>query len=266
MSSPSPEKIAANIANAQLSTGPRTEAGQAASAKNALKSGLFATKDFIRPGEESAYDELTETLNCDLIPVGQLELNLADEIRRAMWRLRRCADVESALVDTCAQLDAVGAEPAADRPIPDPMQNEATARLQSSVDRARAQCHRLLHRCTSELRKLQTERHMRHETSDAGDDLSWLGVVADFRAIRKAIDEGATHDERIFEREKRLNATLAKARLDFMLADPVLPPALSPAPVAKQTQPSRNSRCACGSGQKYKRCCGRHAAPMPQAA
>ena len=31
-------------------------------------------------------------------------------------------------------------------------------KIQNSVDRARSQAHRLLHKCTAELRRLQTER------------------------------------------------------------------------------------------------------------
>ncbi len=123
--------------------------GLATSSKNATKTGLYAANDFIRPGEEAEYDALTARLNLELSPVTLLEENLTDEIRRAMWKLRRCAQVEGTFA---AQL-ATDSEP-----IPDPMQNEAAAKLQNSVDRARAQSHRLLHRCTTELRRLQTDR------------------------------------------------------------------------------------------------------------
>jgi hypothetical protein len=142
-------QIAANIANAQASTGPRSEAGRATSSRNSTKHGLFATNDYIRPDEEPFYAELNEKLRQDLAPASTLEHNLVDEIRRAMWRLRRCGQVEEGFLGTT--------------PIEDPMQNNTTAPLQNSVDRARAHSHRLLHKCTAELRKLQTERQFRND-------------------------------------------------------------------------------------------------------
>jgi hypothetical protein len=146
---------AANTANAQHSTGPRSEAGKAASAKNSVVFGLFSG-DFVRPGEEHAYSALAAALNLDLAPVGPLEEILAEQIQRAAWRLRRCGEVESHLVlflndGTNFILDPMETS--------DPSAN----RIQRSVDRSRSQAHRLLHKSTAELRKLQTERRSRPE-------------------------------------------------------------------------------------------------------
>src|SRR5579872_7203400 len=107
--------------------GPRTDAGKAASSQNAIAHGLFSTRDFIRPNELDEYDALVESLQINLVPTGPLEQNLVDEIRHAMWRLRRCSQLEEAL-----------ASPAQDDNQPDPMQHESTAALQLSVDRARS--------------------------------------------------------------------------------------------------------------------------------
>jgi hypothetical protein len=172
-------QIEANRINAESSTGPNTEAGKATSSQNAVAHGLFTIHDFIRPGEEGLHDELIETVYGQFAPVGLLECRLVDEIVRAMWRLRRCGQVEESFVNVLATESG---------PIPDPIQNEATARLQNSVDRARAQAHRLLNRCTKELRCLQTERHYRNEVLEAGTDITDLGVC-DFRVIHKAGSE-----------------------------------------------------------------------------
>jgi hypothetical protein len=59
----------------------------------------------------------------------------------------------------------------------DPLADESASRLQTSVDRARAQSHRLLHKCTAELRKLQTLRTYRDESFEAGTDISDHGVT-----------------------------------------------------------------------------------------
>ena len=144
-------QIAANQRNAQASTGPRTEEGKATSALNGITLGLFTRRDFIRPKEESDYAQLQADLERELAPVGTLENTLVEEIRRATWRLRRCGQVEASLL---LRLN--------DNPtyINDPMEafDRSAHKVQNSVDRARSQAHRLLHKSTAELRKLQTER------------------------------------------------------------------------------------------------------------
>ena len=79
-------QIAANIENAQSSTGPRTEAGKQKSSKNAVTLGLFSG-DFIRPGEEQTYAAFHAGLIRQLAPANLLEDILVDEIQRACWRL-----------------------------------------------------------------------------------------------------------------------------------------------------------------------------------
>ncbi len=145
-----------------LSTGPRTEAGKAISSRNATKFGLFSG-DFIRENEASGYHARREALLGELAPVGILETTLADEIHRAMWRLRRCGQVEA---EIALPADPASLEPGED-PSPDPMYLHGSGidAIQKSVDRARAQAHRLLHKCTAELRRLQTERRLAQAAS-----------------------------------------------------------------------------------------------------
>jgi hypothetical protein len=180
-----------------------------------------------------------------------------------MWRLTRCGEVEAGFLAALS----TGSEP-----IPDPMQNDSTAKLQNSVDRARAQSHRLLHRCTSELRRLQTERCFRDEIFTGEMDTSGLGL-ADYRAITKSM---ADDNRGQMLRRKLKDLHSFKSVLEMSL--PETPPASSESsldsmeappqtPPAKQTQSTgshggeiaRNAPCTCNSGQKYKRCCGRNA-------
>jgi hypothetical protein len=162
---------------------------------------LFGFHDFIRPGEQSLYAELDESVRHDLAPVGFLEHNLVDEIRRAMWRLRRCGLVEESLAAENSS---------------DPMQHEANAKIQLTVDRARSQAHRLLHKCTAELRKLQTDRRYRSESFEAATDLSDSGL-ADWRGIRKGLDAKFRAD---YHREK----FTGMAEIDAFLSTPIRPP------------------------------------------
>jgi hypothetical protein len=224
--------------------GPRTPEGRAISSRNATTFGLYATRDFVRSNEESDYRDLGEQLRTELAPVGLLENNLVDEIRRAMWRLGRCGEVEQSFV-------ADHADPIS---IPDPMRHETQAKLQLSVDRARALYQRLLHKCTAELRKLQTERQLRNESFEAGTDLSHFGLC-DWASIDKALDRQFLSD---YQRKK----LQGMAEIDAILSTPVRPPA-QPGSFCKTP---RNAQCPCGSGQKHKRCCGRNAPPMQKAA
>ena len=170
-----PAQISANIANAKLSSGPRTDTGKATSAKNGITLGLFTSGDFVRPSEREAYASLQAQLNLELAPVGVLETTLVEEIRRATWKLRRCGEVEANLA------------PSVDETTPDPLASDdaRAEKIQRSVDRARAQAHRLLHKCTAELRRLQTDRHYAQELFFEGADTSDIGI-ADWRAITKA--------------------------------------------------------------------------------
>jgi len=244
-------QIIANTANAQSSTGARTPEGKATSSKNAITYGLFATHDFIRPGEEALYAELAESLRAHLVPSGPLEHNLVDEIRRAMWRLRRCGQIEEGF-----------ATPEATRDIPDPMQNDSTAKLQISVDRARSLSHRLLHKCTAELGKLQTERQFRHEFFDTGTDIAYLGIC-DVRSIRKGLDQQVAAQ---YRRQKLIETTELSALLNAPIPQPAAPAIPNSGSFCKNdsapSQTSRNGQCPCGSGLKHKRCCGRQSPAM----
>jgi hypothetical protein len=225
--------------------GPRTPEGRAISSRNATTFGLYAARDFVRPGEESNYRDLGEQLRRDLAPVGLLEDNLVDEIRRAMWRLGRCGEVEQSFVTDHAE---------SGHAIPDPMRHETQAKLQLSVDRARALYQRLLHKCTAELRKLQTERQLRNESFDAGTDLSQFGLC-DWAAISKDLNRQITSGYHTDHLQTR-------AQVDAIFAPPVNLPA-QPGSFCKTP---RNAQCPCGSGQKYKRCCGRNSPPLLKAA
>src|SRR5271165_4544067 len=80
-------RTAANRNNSQKSTGPRTDAGRAASSKNAIKHGLFAadlTKYFRNEEESQRYQRFVDGIVKDLDPVGDFETVLA----------RRAADIQ----------------------------------------------------------------------------------------------------------------------------------------------------------------------------
>src|SRR6185312_13306245 len=92
-----PKQITANKINAKRSTGPRTPAGKARASRNATKFGLFSGT-FTHPGEEKEYAALRATLRDAFCPQTANEQTALDQICGAVWRLRRCNQLEAAII------------------------------------------------------------------------------------------------------------------------------------------------------------------------
>ena len=95
---PTQKQLIANRANAQRSTGPRTEAGKAASRGNALKHGLTAAQVVIHGEDPTAYDAFRAQLIEEIAPIGSLEATLAHDLVATLWRLRRVPFLENAML------------------------------------------------------------------------------------------------------------------------------------------------------------------------
>ena len=92
------KQIEANRRNARKSTGPKTEAGKAASSVNAISHGLTAAGDVLLQDESAdAFEELQRDMLADLAPQGALQGMLARRIVQLLWRLDRAARLEAEL-------------------------------------------------------------------------------------------------------------------------------------------------------------------------
>lgn len=98
-------RLEANQANAQLSTGPRTETGKAASSKNAVKTALTG-RTVLLPGDDgeryaarlAEYDKIYQ-------PVGIRETEVVQALCDAWWRLERIPGlIEALYVKGCNEL------------------------------------------------------------------------------------------------------------------------------------------------------------------
>ena len=90
-------QTAANLANAQASTGPRTEEGKQRSSQNSLKHGLTASTVLI-PGEDPAeYRAFKQELLDCWRPFDAGETVMVDELIDIQWRLKRCVRIEAAI-------------------------------------------------------------------------------------------------------------------------------------------------------------------------
>ena len=88
-------KRAANARNARRSTGPRTTAGKARSARNAITHGLLS-REALLPGEDhKKFEALTEGLRKCFPPKDMYDEILVDIMTREVWKMRRLGRVEA---------------------------------------------------------------------------------------------------------------------------------------------------------------------------
>jgi len=102
-------QIATNRLNAQKSTGPRTAAGKAAVAQNAVKHGLRA-QAVVLPGEEpDQYGRYHQEMLDQLHPEDLQETDLAERIVGLTWRLRRAGRYHDAVFEALYEQQAAAA-------------------------------------------------------------------------------------------------------------------------------------------------------------
>lgn len=90
-------RLAANKANAQLSTGPTTTNGKAISSLNAVKTGLTGRTILLSAEEAAAYEQHVREYIKGLSPLGHRESDLIQSIADCSWRLQRIPTLEAAI-------------------------------------------------------------------------------------------------------------------------------------------------------------------------
>jgi hypothetical protein len=89
------EQSEINRANAQHSTGPRTEAGKQKSALNALRHGLTGQIVVMPTDDLEAYRRHLDSFTTEYKPEGATEQQLTQSLADTSWRLNRVAALES---------------------------------------------------------------------------------------------------------------------------------------------------------------------------
>jgi hypothetical protein len=142
----SPAQIVANRANAQSSTGPRSEASKTRVGQNATRHGLTARHLVIRDDEREEFEAFQQSLFTELDPQGAVEIITFRELLHAAWNLERFRRLE---VELSGSGDAAAF---------------SEDRNSAALDRlARYQCRsqRAYYSALRELRTLQTTRALR---------------------------------------------------------------------------------------------------------
>ena len=94
-----PKQTAANKANAKKSTGPKTEAGKAVVAGNAISHGILSSRLFLDDESPDDFQALQDDLRQALRPMGALELALVEKVAVALWKQKRLVAAETATIE-----------------------------------------------------------------------------------------------------------------------------------------------------------------------
>jgi hypothetical protein len=127
-----PSQIGANRANAQHSTGPKTETGKAASCLNNFRHGLSGLFSILPSEDQSRYDALVEGLRDEYHPSTPTEAILVEKMAQHLWLTQR-------------------AQRLAGESIEDEKSSLLFLRYQTTNDRA-------FHKCLDQLLKLRAEK------------------------------------------------------------------------------------------------------------
>ena len=90
-------RLAANRANALLSTGPRSEEGRRTSSLNAVKTGLTGITVLLPTDADAEYQRHIAAYEEEFQPVGLEESELVQSLADIAWRLRRIPALEMAI-------------------------------------------------------------------------------------------------------------------------------------------------------------------------
>ena len=142
-----PHRIEINRANAQLSTGPKTETGKKKSSLHALRHGLTG-QIVVMPTEDlQAYQSHLASFTDEYTPKGATEAHLVQALADTSWRLNRVAALETNLLTlTASPVDLISTLEA---------QSRALANLSLHSQRLSRQFEKTL----AQLRELQKPRH-----------------------------------------------------------------------------------------------------------
>ncbi len=149
-------QIAANQANAKLSTGPRTLEGKASVSQNAVKHGFCSTHITVSDEDRGTFEEFREQYRAELRPAGVLENELLEQIVHAAWNLRRIRLAERTLLDSNHwDLDHI-----------------------TKYTRYRRAMQRDFNRALTEIKALQAERALRAEAAKPSQSAAAMAASA----------------------------------------------------------------------------------------
>jgi hypothetical protein len=165
-------QLEANFANAQKSSGPKTEKGKHRTRFNAYRHGLTGQICLLTAEEQQAFDQHCAGIRESLEPVGALETELAQSIAEDHWRIKRARAIETGIF-AAGVLGQLGHPYGGIRE--DPAQvpiDEALSKAQTWIAKSEnfhllalyeQRIHRAIEKNMVELRTLRAERKAVHQ-------------------------------------------------------------------------------------------------------
>jgi len=167
------KQIAANRANAQKSTGPRTEEGKSKTRMNALRDGFTGQVITLSAEDLPIFENFKSDMIEDLAPKTTMELSLANAIAWDTWRLNHLRAVEMNMYaigsndqDTVIDADDVRIHTAMSAAMTFAKESNKFALMSVYEQRM----NRSLHKNLTTLRDLQAERK-RHYKQDRAEEV-----------------------------------------------------------------------------------------------
>jgi hypothetical protein len=215
-------QIESNRANAARSTGPRTEAGKAASSRNAIKHGLAGGVLFIEGEDPAVFQLLLDDLIAEHAPATTDESMIIENLARQFWFRRRAARLEAAALDA------------------DDLSRFAL------MMRYRITAERAFSKALEDLRKAHQSRPIGF-VSKSTPPQPEIGFVSRRRPSRPANSSHMNANLPSRAREQAVDTNPSSS-------NPPQPP-IGFVSQRRYQKIGRNELCPCGSGKKYKRCC-----------
>lgn len=165
----SERRLAANRANAQLSTGPQTTEGKAKSSLNAVKTGLTGRTVLLPSEDVATYEAHIERFEKKFHPVGERETELVQSLADTQWRLNRIPGLELGLFALgrmrYAELFAEVENPQVRAALLDAHIFTVDGKHFSNLHRQEARLRRQYVQDLKELQALQAQRQAEEETN-----------------------------------------------------------------------------------------------------
>lgn len=207
-------KLAANRANAQHSTGPRTPEGKQQVSGNARKHGFRGTRFFCPDELRTLLDEIDAAYRASIQPQGLLEEDAFLQLRNHRFNMERAQILMAELAERSGASQV------------DPLADPALSRQYLLYHRYFLQAQSAFHRYLNLLRQLQTERALRERQPQAASGLPAL-------ARQSPLHKLARQQERLLQQQaKQRSREMEQRSLDILAGF-----LQRPAPGAFQSKP-----------------------------
>lgn len=165
---PTEKQLAANRANAQRSTGPRSESGKQRSRLNATRHGLSGQVVVLPEEDLAAFNQFVAEIVATFAPADALERQLAQSFANYQWRINRAAAIENNML-TLGIIEGIASDLDLDHPQAQTAATHAKTFRADSAGFARLALYaqRLVNQSEKVLRQLtelQTKRKQREQS------------------------------------------------------------------------------------------------------